>query len=124
MSILKDKIYPSRYTQIEDLNKIGFIMSVKDDSLVVSNSSSYVSEEVYCKDLRGGISLVIAGLIAKGESRVDGVKYIKRGYSDLIYKLNNVGADIKLERVNDDEYKNVEIFYCCVLCDCYIACIG
>ena len=47
-----------------------------------------------------GISLVIAALLAKGESKIDGVKYIKRGYSDLVYKLRKVGADIKIERDN------------------------
>ena len=79
---------------------------IKGDLIVVSGERTFKSCDVSGKDLRGGISLVIAALLAKGESRIDGVKYIKRGYSDLVYKLSKIGADIKLERIEDYEKKD------------------
>jgi UDP-N-acetylglucosamine 1-carboxyvinyltransferase len=56
---------------------------------------------VEADDLRAGAAMVIAGLIAQGETYVENIKYIDRGYEDLIEKLSGVGADIK--RVTYDE---------------------
>ena len=71
--------------------------------IVVNGNRFFCGKEVNGKDLRGGISLVIAALAAQGVSKIGGVKYIKRGYSDLVYKLKKIGADIKLERIEDSE---------------------
>lgn len=103
VSSIKETIYPARLSHIESLNEMGADIEIKEDLIIVNGGRSFIRGNVSGKDLRGGISLVVASLLSKGESRVDGVKYIKRGYSDLIYKLNNIGADIKLERVFDDE---------------------
>lgn len=102
-SSIKETIYPARLSHIESLNKMGADIEIKDDLIVVNGDRDFVGCNVSGKDLRGGISLVIGGLLAKGKSKIDGVKYIKRGYSDLIYKLNNIGADIRLERVDENE---------------------
>lgn len=103
ISSIKETIYPARLSHVESLNKMGAKIEIKDDLIIVNGERKFIKGNVSGKDLRGGISLVIAGLLAKGESKIDGVKYIKRGYSDLIYKLNNIGADIRLERVEEDE---------------------
>jgi UDP-N-acetylglucosamine 1-carboxyvinyltransferase len=52
---------------------------------------------VIATDLRGGASLLIAGLIAEGETTIDNSDYILRGYGEVVSKLKNVGAHIKLE---------------------------
>lgn len=94
ISILKDNVYPSRYTQIEDLKKMGFKMEVKDDRLYVSKSLDIKGEKVECKDLRGGISLVIAALIATNRSIITNVTHIERGYFNIVWKLKKIGAMI------------------------------
>jgi len=78
-------------------------IKIENDLILINGNREFVNGSVSGKDLRGGISLVIAALIAKGESQIEGVKYIKRGYSDLVYKLKNIGADIKLERIEENE---------------------
>lgn len=102
-SSIKETIYPARLSQIESLNKMNALINVEDDVIKICGNREFVSAEVDGKDLRGGISLVIAGLIASGESLIGGVKYIKRGYSDLVRKLRKIGADVKIERVEKYE---------------------
>ena len=78
-------------------------ISIEDDVIKINGNRKFEPAKVDGKDLRGGISLVVAGLIANGVSFIDGVKYIKRGYSDLVYKLRKIGADITIERINENE---------------------
>lgn len=98
VSTIKETIYPARLSHIESLNKMNADIFIDDDVIKIKGDRKFVSGVVSGKDLRGGISLVIAALLADGESEVSGVKYIKRGYSDLVYKLKKIGADIRLER--------------------------
>lgn len=93
-SFLKDKVYPSRYTQLGELNKMGFIMEVEDDVLRVKSSKEIKGACLSCKDLRGGASLVLASLIADGKSEISDVWHIERGYYDIINKLRHIGAMI------------------------------
>lgn len=92
--VIKDKIFPARYTQIEELNKMGFKMEIRDKNLMIRYSDTIIGKEVSCKDLRGGVSLLIAGLIAKGETRITRIDYIERGYYNLINKIQKIGGII------------------------------
>ena len=103
VSSIKETIYPTRLSHVESLNKMNANIEIKDDLIVINGNRNFMGCDVSGKDLRGGISLVVAALLANGESRIDGVKYIKRGYSDLVYKLKRIGADIKLERREYEE---------------------
>lgn len=91
-SILKDNVYPSRYTQIDDLTKMGFKMSVEGDFLRVCKSNKIKGKNITCRDLRGGASLIIAALIGDGVSIIRDVYHIERGYYDILNKLRKVGA--------------------------------
>ncbi len=102
-SSIKETIYPTRLSHVDSLNKMNADISIKDDVILVNGNRDFGGARVSGKDLRGGISLVLAALAAKGESSIDGVKYIKRGYSDLVYKLKKLGANVSIERINDDE---------------------
>ena len=103
VSSIRETIYPARLSHVESLNRMGAEIKIIDDLIVINGNKRFVGCDVDGKDLRGGISLVMAALLADGMSKVDGVKYIKRGYSDLVFKLRKIGADIKLERVEEDE---------------------
>lgn len=102
-STIKETIYPGRVSHIDSLNSMNASISVEGPLILINGKRELVGADVSGKDLRGGISLVMAGLVAKGESRIDGVKYIKRGYSDLVNKLKRIGADIRIERIETDE---------------------
>ena len=92
VSVLEDKIYPSRYTQIDDLTSMGFKMEVNEGKLYVHKSDELNASYVSCKDLRGGASLIVAALMAKGTSVIDNIYHIKRGYYDILNKLKRIGA--------------------------------
>lgn len=102
-SSIKETIYPARLSHIDSLNKMNTSISIDEDVIKIEGNRQLKPASVDGKDLRGGISLVVAGLVANGVSFIDGVKYIKRGYSDLVYKLRKIGADITIERINEDE---------------------
>ena len=103
VSTIRETIYPARLSHVESLNKMNANISIEEDIIKIEGNRKFVNGCVSGKDLRGGISLVIGALIADNESRIDGVKYIKRGYSDLVVKLKKLGADIRIERVSENE---------------------
>ena len=97
VSTIKETIYPARLSHVDSLNKMNANININEDEIIINGNRTFKNCDVSGKDLRGGISLVIAALLARGESKIDGVKYIKRGYSDLVYKLRDIGGDIRLE---------------------------
>ena len=94
-SVFIDNVYPGRYSQIEDLVSMGYNMKVNDNKLYIRKNVNYLNSRVTSKDLRGGVSLVIASLISDKETLVENTLFIKRGYYNLVNKLRNVGANIE-----------------------------
>lgn len=94
-SVFKDNVYPSRYSQINELNSMGFNMKIYGEKLIIRKNNSYLESEVYCKDLRGGMSLIVGALISNKKTTIKDIHLIKRGYSNLFYKLKEVGANIE-----------------------------
>ena len=103
VSSIKETVYPARISHIDSLNEMNALITVEDDTIKIGGNRSFKCSTVCGKDLRGGISLVLAALVANGISYVSGVKYIKRGYSELVEKLKKIGADIEIERCNEDD---------------------
>ena len=103
VSSIKETIYPASLSHVDSLNGMNASICIDGDVIKIKGKRSFVGKSVSGKDLRGGISLVVAALLARGESYIEGVKYIKRGYSDLVYKLRKLGANIAVERINEDE---------------------
>lgn len=99
ISLIEDTIYEKRLAHVPELIKMGANLCIKDKKIEIRGKCDLVGSNVDGKDLRGGASLVLAGLLASGESRVSGLKYINRGYSQIVENLRNIGADIRLERV-------------------------
>ena len=96
-SLLKETIFESRFRYIEQLNllKAGIIFKSKSQVLV-KGPKLLKQNKITATDLRAGAGLVLAGLIAKGESKVYGIQHIERGYENFISKLQALGANIKL----------------------------
>lgn len=97
---IMDTIYPQRVKHIPELNRMGADIKVDGDIIRVSGPSRLTGTQVRASDLRAGACLVIAGLIAEGETVITGVDNILRGYTDIVGKLRNIGADI--EMIEDD----------------------
>lgn len=96
-SIIEETIYENRFQNISDTNKMGANITVEDNRIAaITGITPLIGTDVYATDLRGGASLLICGLIADGITTIDNIKYILRGYNDLINKLKKVGAKIEL----------------------------
>ncbi|MDD2434664.1 MAG: UDP-N-acetylglucosamine 1-carboxyvinyltransferase [Bacilli bacterium] len=96
---LEETIYENRFQNVEYLNKMGADITIKDQSIVIVGPSKLRGTTVKATDLRAGACLILAGLIAEGETVIEEVEHVLRGYENIIEKLTDVGAKIKLEEI-------------------------
>lgn len=95
-SIIVENIFENRYKYTQELNKMGAKITVEGKSAVIRGARKLYGAEVKATDLRGGAALVLAGLIAKGTTKIDNIDYILRGYENLEQKLSRLGAKIRI----------------------------
>ena len=101
-SIINETIYENRFLNLKELNKMGAVTDTLSNSkAVIIGPTKLNGSTVKATDLRAGASLVIAGLIAEGKTVINNADYILRGYEGIVEKLTKVGADIKLEEINE-----------------------
>lgn len=91
-----DTIYEKRVNHVPELAKMGATISTLNDHIIYEGPNQLTGSSVKATDLRAGAALVIAGLMASGTTEITNVEYILRGYSDIIHKLSQLGADIQL----------------------------
>lgn len=94
-SIIKETIFENRFMHTEQLNLFGADISVNDRIAVVNGVKKLHNAQADCTDLRGGAAVVIAGLVAEGESTIKKTYHIDRGYENIENQLNSLGADVK-----------------------------
>lgn len=95
-SIIVENIFENRYKYAQELNKMGAKITIEGKSAIVRGVRKLYGAEVKATDLRGGAALVLAGLSAKGRTKIDNTEYILRGYENLDVKLSKLGADIRI----------------------------
>ena len=91
-----DTIYEKRVNHVPELAKMGATISTLNDHIIYEGPNQLTGSSVKATDLRAGVALVIAGLMASGTTEITNVEYILRGYSDIIHKLTQLGANIQL----------------------------
>ena len=91
-----DTIYPQRVNHIPELVRMGAKANIKGNMMILNGTPHLQGAEVVASDLRAGASLVIAGLMAEGTTKISQVDHILRGYDHIIEKLTAMGADIKM----------------------------
>lgn len=91
-----DTIYEKRVNHVPELAKMGATISTLNDHIIYEGPNQLTGSSVKATDLRAGAALVIAGLMASGKTEITNVEYILRGYSDIIHKLTQLGANIQL----------------------------
>jgi len=98
-SVLTETIFENRYMHVPELARMGADIQVRGRTAVVRGVDHLIGAPVMATDLRASMSLIIAGLVADGQTEVSRVYHLDRGYERLEEKLQAVGADI--ERVGD-----------------------
>ena len=95
-SILEETIHSNRMGQVPYLNSMGADITVKNQMAFIKGKTPLFGNDVTASDLRAGAALIIAGLIAKGTTKISDIEHILRGYEHIVEKLSNVGANIKI----------------------------
>ena len=96
-SIVIENIFENRYRYVSELRKMGAKMTVEGKICIIKGTRKIYGADVVAEDLRGGASLVLAGLTAKGKTTISNAKYILRGYENLEKKQSSLGAKISLK---------------------------
>ena len=104
-SIVTETIFENRFRFLDELRKMGANVRVIESSAIISGVDRLVSARVNATDLRAGAAMVIAALMADGETEIGGVEYILRGYERFDEKLRRLGACV--ERVSSRSYARV-----------------
>ena len=94
-STVTENIFENRFMHVSELNRMGANISVSGRSATVRGKTKLQSAAVMCSDLRASASLVLAALVADGETILDRVYHIDRGYERIEEKLRGVGAQIR-----------------------------
>ncbi|MCP4250864.1 MAG: UDP-N-acetylglucosamine 1-carboxyvinyltransferase [bacterium] len=94
-SVITEKIYPDRFLHVAELNRMGAHLRKEGPTVIVQGVKRLVGAQVMASDLRASAALVLAGLIAKGTTRVHRVYHIDRGYERFEEKLVSIGAEVR-----------------------------
>lgn len=91
-----DTIYEKRVNHVPELARMGADIQVLGGQIIYSGPTQLSGAPVKVSDLRAGAALVTAGLMAEGQTEITNIEFILRGYSNIIEKLSDLGADIRL----------------------------
>jgi UDP-N-acetylglucosamine 1-carboxyvinyltransferase len=98
VSVITETIFENRFMHLSELIRMGAEIRIEGRSAIVTGNTRLSGALVSATDLRASASLVIAGLVAEGETIVENIHHLDRGYDDLVGKLSRLGA--KIERID------------------------
>lgn len=94
-SVICESIFDSRFNHCDELRRMGADIRVEGRLAIVKGVDAMEGAEVEAEDLRGGAALLMAGLVAEGETVVRNVRHIDRGYCSIENTFNELGADVR-----------------------------
>ncbi|MBR2448027.1 MAG: UDP-N-acetylglucosamine 1-carboxyvinyltransferase, partial [Clostridia bacterium] len=95
-SVFVENIFENRFRYVDELNRLGAKIKTEGKIAVIEGVSSLSGATCKCTDLRGGAALVTAALAANGQTTINEISHILRGYDDLVGNLKSLNADIKI----------------------------
>lgn len=102
-SVITDTIYSARFKQIDELRRMNANGRVDGRTAIITGPAKLEAATVRASDLRAGAALILAGLIAEGDTEIQDIFHIERGYSSIIEKLRGLGADIRRVEIKEIE---------------------
>ena len=106
-STILETIFENRFMHASELIRMGADITISGNQAVVKGPAKLTGARVIASDLRASASLVLAGLCAEGETTIDRVYHIDRGYEAIVRKFSSVGADI--ERLTEHGTERAEV---------------
>ena len=94
VGIVTENLYPGRFRYVDELQRLGANIRTDGHHAVVRGEAKLSGAPVRAPDIRAGAALVVAGLVAEGETIISDVHHIDRGYDDLVGRLCTLGANI------------------------------
>ncbi len=94
--LVVETVFENRFLHMGELNRMGANIKIDGRTSVIEGVKSLTGARVNALDLRGGAALTLAGMAAKGETRISGIEHIERGYENFTKKLSGLGADIEI----------------------------
>jgi UDP-N-acetylglucosamine 1-carboxyvinyltransferase len=94
-SIITETIFDRRFSHVNELMRLGASIEVSGDKAIVRGKTPLSGAEVMATDLRASASLILAGLIASGQTIINDIEHIDRGYENIEIKLRRLGANIQ-----------------------------
>ena len=95
-SIVSEGVWSNRFRYLSELRRLGAQISVDGRLAIIEGGTNLIGNNVKAIDLRAGAALVIAGLFSEGTTVIENIHHIERGYENIVEKLKNVGANIKI----------------------------
>ena len=97
-SEIEETVFENRFMHVAEFNRMGANIKIHHNTAIIEGVDSLGGADVMASDLRAGAALVLAGLIARGQTRLNRIYHVDRGYEKLEEKLIKLGADIKREK--------------------------
>lgn len=97
VSEVKENIFENRFMHVLELARMGANIQSEGNKAIITGVDKLIGAEVMATDLRASVSLVLAGLVAQGETTINRLYHLERGYEALVDKLSACGADIRIE---------------------------
>ena len=94
-SVLCEKIFENRFMHVAELRRLGAKISINKNKAVIRGNSNFEGAELMSSDLRASVALVIAAIVSKGNSVINRIYHLDRGYENIEKKLKRIGVDIK-----------------------------
>ncbi len=101
VSYLSEGVWDNRFRYVEELKRMGANIKVDGKMAIIEGGTPLSAAPVRAVDLRAGVAMIIAGLTAEGQTEIDDIYHIERGYDNIVGKLRSVGADIKKISIPD-----------------------
>jgi UDP-N-acetylglucosamine 1-carboxyvinyltransferase len=94
-SSIIENIFENRYMHVPELNRMGAQISIEGNRSTILPSDEFIGAPVMATDLRASVSLVLAGLVSKGETIINRIYHIDRGYEEIEKKISQCGGNIR-----------------------------
>ena len=97
VSIIEERLFENRFMHVPELNRLGANIKIQSKTATIQGPTPLIGADVMATDLRASSALVLAGLIAKGETNVHRIYHLFRGYEKLTQKFKALGAQVELK---------------------------